>query len=247
MSVRMSVRKTILVFILPLVLLTLSAKLLASSGNPKAQLAWEPKTEILEYYSCGAADACWVAEVKNKQTKKRVVQLRCDSEQLFSSLGHSPEVVVAENCQQFEDDHKFQEITNVLHRLLNRPLSHTPDTEQDKFMDIINQVDLIKKAYVICYFDYADARRCDTPEKLGIGTEKNWKNVPVFFDSSALGSISAKAPSDKTIIFTASASSGNFSVRTQKKTYVLTGSDIGDGKLKWTISGSCVKAKLCQK
>lgn len=113
-----TVNKKVLLAILPIALLSFSGEVLASSGNPIVQLPWKPGTEILEYHSCGAADACWVAQVKNKKTKKRIAVLRCDGEKLFSSLGRHPETIAAENCHQFETDNKFKEITEVLRALL---------------------------------------------------------------------------------------------------------------------------------
>lgn len=115
-----TVNQAILVAILPITLLSVSGKALASGGNPIIQLPWEPKTETVEYHSCGAADACWVAQVKNRKTKKRIALLRCDGEKLFSGMGRHPETIAAENCHQFETDDKFNEITATLQTLLGR-------------------------------------------------------------------------------------------------------------------------------
>lgn len=116
----MSAKKPAVMVMLSVALFTVGEVSLASSGNPPNQLAWRPKTEVLEYHSCGAADACWVAQVKNKKTKKRVALLRCDGEKLFSILGKHPEIVAAENCHLFENESKFQEIPKALRTLLNR-------------------------------------------------------------------------------------------------------------------------------
>ena len=116
----MRAKITVLVSILSIVLLASSGEALASSGNPIMHLAWKPATEILEYHSCGAADACWVAQVKNKKTKKRIVTLRCDGEKLFSSVGEHPEAIAAEDCHKFENENKFQVIPAALRTLLHR-------------------------------------------------------------------------------------------------------------------------------
>jgi len=92
----------------------------ASSGNAIVRLDWEPRSEILEYYSCGAADACWVARVKSKASNYRIAELRCDSEQLFAKVGKHPEAVVADNCRKFETEGKLREIPSALRLLLNR-------------------------------------------------------------------------------------------------------------------------------
>ena len=105
---------------LSMLLFTVGGESLASSGNPLMQLAWKPKTEVLEYHSCGAADACWVAQIKNKKTKKRIAVLRCDGEKLFSILGKHQEITSAEDCHRFENGNKFQEIPKALRKLLHR-------------------------------------------------------------------------------------------------------------------------------
>lgn len=66
------------------------------------------------------ADMCWVAEVKEKRTMKRIATLRCDGEMLFSGIGKLPEAVAAENCHRFEGENKIAEITNAMQKLLCR-------------------------------------------------------------------------------------------------------------------------------
>lgn len=116
----MSATRSVLVSILSVMLSTAGEKSLAASGNPLMQLAWKPKTEVLEYHSCGAADACWVAQIKNKKTRKRIAVLRCDGEKLFSILGKQPEIIAADDCRRFENENKFQEIPKALRTLLHR-------------------------------------------------------------------------------------------------------------------------------
>ena len=116
----MRANKITLISILPVVLLSFSGAILASSGNPVVRLAWKPPAEILEYHSCGAADACWVAQVKNMKTKRKIATLRCDGEKLFSSVGKHAEVIAAEDCHRFESENKFQVIPEALRTLLRR-------------------------------------------------------------------------------------------------------------------------------
>ena len=109
------------VAVLAFMLLAFTGQAIAARGKPITRIdEWKPTTEILEYHSCGMADMCWVAEVKNKKTKRRVASLRCDGEKLFSILGKHPEIVAAENCHLFENESKFQEIPKALRTLLNR-------------------------------------------------------------------------------------------------------------------------------
>lgn len=93
---------------------------IASSGNSVTQIAWHPRWEILEYRSCGAADACWIANVKNRKTNRSVATLRCDGEKLYSRVGEGPERLEAENCYAFESEEKFQVIPRTLEKLLHR-------------------------------------------------------------------------------------------------------------------------------
>lgn len=92
----------------------------ASSGNERIQLGWTPRTEILEYHSCGAADACWVAQIKKRGTQKFVAEIRCDGEKLFSRVWNKAETLVAEDCSQFENENKFLEIRHAFRALLKR-------------------------------------------------------------------------------------------------------------------------------
>ena len=53
-------------------------------------LDWGRAGETLQYRSCGCADRCWVAEVKNQRSRKTLATLRCDCERLFAR--RSPEL-----------------------------------------------------------------------------------------------------------------------------------------------------------
>lgn len=116
----MKANKAVLLSILALALFAFSEWVLASSGNHIVQLSWGSKAEVLEYHSCGAADVCWVAQVKNKKTKKRIAMLRCDGERLFSRVGRNPEAIAGEDCHKFESENKFQEIPATLRALMHR-------------------------------------------------------------------------------------------------------------------------------
>lgn len=119
-GVQMTAKMVVLAAILSIGLLAASGKTFASSGNPVMYLAWQPATEVLEYHSCGAGDACWVAHVKSRKTKQRIAMLRCDGEKLFSGVAGQPEAMVAGDCHQFERENKFQRIPAALRALLQR-------------------------------------------------------------------------------------------------------------------------------
>ena len=68
--------------------LTVAPASMAAGGTGKYPLPWPVKTQTLLYHSCGCADACWVAEVKNNQTQRLLAPLRCDCENLYFSVGN---------------------------------------------------------------------------------------------------------------------------------------------------------------
>ena len=85
-------------------------------------LDWGRPGETLQYRSCGCADSCWVAEVKNRRTRQTLARLRCDCERLFSQTGaRGPEVERAPNCSAFEGGaDKPGAIRKTLEELLGR-------------------------------------------------------------------------------------------------------------------------------
>lgn len=97
-----------------------SSVIASAGGGTVTVIPWKPSKEILEYHSCGSADKCWVAELKNKKTKKLVAKIRCDGEKLFWSKGNQPEMVAADDCKGFEKENKFEEIQTAFRRLLHR-------------------------------------------------------------------------------------------------------------------------------
>lgn len=94
----------------------------ASGGTGSYELPWRTRGEVLEYRSCGCADSCWVAEVRNTRTKALRGRLRCDCERLFYMPGpHGPERVQAQSCGFAEGAaDKPQAIAKTLERLLLR-------------------------------------------------------------------------------------------------------------------------------
>jgi hypothetical protein len=94
----------------------------ASGGKGSYELPWRTRGEVLEYRSCGCADSCWVAEVRDTRTKALRGRLRCDCERLFYMPGpHGPERVQAQSCEIVEGAaDKSQAIGHALERLLLR-------------------------------------------------------------------------------------------------------------------------------
>jgi hypothetical protein len=68
--------------ILPIACLYVCLSAFAAGGDDTYPLDWPHAGEVLAYHSCGCADSCWVAEVKNRRTNKLRARLRCDCETL---------------------------------------------------------------------------------------------------------------------------------------------------------------------
>lgn len=55
-------------------------------------LPWKNKSEQLTYHSCGCADSCWVAELRESRTKRLKATLRSDCSKLHAIYpANSPE------------------------------------------------------------------------------------------------------------------------------------------------------------
>ncbi|TWI43720.1 hypothetical protein IP92_04773 [Pseudoduganella flava] len=78
----------------------------ARAGSPHDvyTLPWPDKKLQLTYHTCGCADSCWVAELRERRTKRLMAKLRCDCERLlFSRSPAFQETVVAPSCDAFND------------------------------------------------------------------------------------------------------------------------------------------------
>lgn len=74
----------------------------ASSPHHVYTMPWPDRKQQLTYRSCGCADSCWVAELRERRTKRLQARLRCDCEQLLFARGPGmKETVVAPSCDTF--------------------------------------------------------------------------------------------------------------------------------------------------
>ena len=104
-----------------------TAPVFASFPNGDSRLPWKFKGERLIYRSCGCADACWVAEVKDAKKSKVKARLRCDCTKLFYSLGGATEESVLESsCDSVNNPAKFKIIPKIMLKILGR--SQAPAT-----------------------------------------------------------------------------------------------------------------------
>lgn len=114
-----------------LLLLSIPLAATASCCDGVGTADWDGPGEVLEYHSCGCADACWVAEVRHRKTQRLKARLRCDCEKAYFSVGPSKiggpaEQVFENSCTRFEQDDKFAAINKALKRILKRPSNARP-------------------------------------------------------------------------------------------------------------------------
>jgi len=94
-----------------------------AGGTGVAALAWRHPGEVLVYRSCGCADACWVAEVRDRRTSAVQARLRCDCEVLhFERLAVAEAPVVLGSCAALNgSEDKAGAIGSALDGLLHGP------------------------------------------------------------------------------------------------------------------------------
>jgi len=103
------------------ILFGLTSFAFAQSGQQQ-NLDWNNPKEKLVYHSCGCADACWVADLQDIQTKKSKIQLSCDCEQMILKVD-GKETMYEKNCQAFEKRDKFKVISETIQHLNSEKLS----------------------------------------------------------------------------------------------------------------------------
>lgn len=99
---------------------------LAAAGSVNAQsgrsykLDWDVPGEELTYRSCGCADSCWIAEVRNVKRMSVKATLRCDCEKLHFADGKGIEKVVAQDCNEFNEVGKMDLIPKRTKELMSQ-------------------------------------------------------------------------------------------------------------------------------
>lgn len=102
-------------------ILSLPLTALASGGKAEYRLPWPHKNQILLYHSCGCADACWVAELRDRHKPGLKARLRCDCSKLFFKSGNNAEKMPGASCQEFqESEDKAALIQRKLTQLLKQ-------------------------------------------------------------------------------------------------------------------------------
>lgn len=92
-----------------------------AGGTGTTVLAWRHAGETLVYRSCGCADACWVAEVRDRRTQVPKARLRCDCEVLhFEQLAVAAPHVTLGSCEALNgSERKADAIGEALDTLLH--------------------------------------------------------------------------------------------------------------------------------
>ncbi len=107
---------------LPLaLLLAMLARIAAASSDPgTASIAWTNKSEMLTYSSCGCADSCWVAELRERASKRLKARLRCDCATLFARYpANASERELPGSCAAINDsDGKMAAIAQTMKRMV---------------------------------------------------------------------------------------------------------------------------------
>lgn len=100
-----------------IILVAGTSLLSAYASGGRYQLDWPNPNETLQYSSCGCADSCWTAEVRENKTNTVKFRLHCDCEKLtFSTMGSSEEII-ADSCQKINGSNdKFEKIQNEMQR-----------------------------------------------------------------------------------------------------------------------------------
>jgi hypothetical protein len=96
----------------------------ASCCDGESKIPWKLKNEILMYHSCGCADACWVAEVRNKKTGSVKIRLRSNCEKIFQKVGSQSEQEFKGDPEPFFSMQKFDAISKIMHDLSKQKSNH---------------------------------------------------------------------------------------------------------------------------
>lgn len=104
------------IVVAPLILLQPAAY--AAGPPPLYKLDWSRAGEVLTYRSCGCADSCWVAELR--QGRKLKARLRCDCEKLYFAKELGQEQEVADSCDALNTDRKMDLIPQRIKELAEK-------------------------------------------------------------------------------------------------------------------------------
>jgi hypothetical protein len=108
--------------ILAAILFSLLANSAFASSHPTTySLPWTEKSEQLTYRSCGCADGCWIAELRERKSKRLKAVLRCDCSNLHGVYpANSSERELQESCSEINDrSDKMDAVSKMMKRLID--------------------------------------------------------------------------------------------------------------------------------
>jgi hypothetical protein len=112
--------------VLAALIISLLAQSAYSAGQPNTYtLTWAEKSEQLTYRSCGCADGCWIAELRERKSKRLKASLRCDCSNLLGRYpAKTPEIEFKKSCSLIHDrEDKMDAISQTMKSLVDRDAS----------------------------------------------------------------------------------------------------------------------------
>ena len=93
----------------------------ATSVHPMYELPWPDKTRQLGYRSCGCADSCWTAELRERTSRRLKASLHCDCYALLAvHPAGTAERQIAASCSVINDaEDKNEAIVRTMKAMLD--------------------------------------------------------------------------------------------------------------------------------
>lgn len=114
--------KNMSVQVLVSIIFSLLAKSAFASSYPNTySLPWAAKSERLTYRSCGCADSCWIAELRERKSRRLKAVLRCDCSNLHGVYpANSSERELQKSCAEINDrSDKMDAVSQAMKRLVD--------------------------------------------------------------------------------------------------------------------------------
>lgn len=122
----MKIRSRLIMLLLP----GIASTCFAAGGTGEYELPWPHQGEVLMYHSCGCGDACWVAEVRERRSRKVLNRLGCDCSSLSYAAGgqRKRSRPLQESCDEINDSSdKAGRIKSKIEQLRRSAAQMKPD------------------------------------------------------------------------------------------------------------------------
>jgi hypothetical protein len=113
-------KKLLLKILRAFLLISIGIDAYASSHPGLFTLTWANKSERLTYRSCGCADSCWVAKLRERKTLHIKAILSCNCENLYFIFPiNSKEEALGKSCNKINDSSdKFKLISDEIKSII---------------------------------------------------------------------------------------------------------------------------------